>query len=222
MRMLDRLDEMVRRLPELLAAPNRHLWRSVHVTYHPPRVERLWIQLEDHRLFLHRIHPCEESDALFHPHPWPSAVRVVSGQYEHRVGWRRSNDTNLVETWRVATTSVLGAGSTYEMVEPEAWHSVRPLEAPSDSIMVVGPLYEPRVKMPNAPTEKQGPLSARRFDALMGQWHDRIDRPVKCYGCGWTGRHSELECYRDEHGAPVEVEHVRCPECLDEDQVGTR
>lgn len=213
MRMLDALHRMVEaRLPALLAPGNRHRWHSVHVTYHPPRVERLWVQVDEYRLFLHRIYPCEDGDALFHPHPWPSAVRVVSGRYEHHVG---------VEGCRLMR-SILKAGSSYEMTNRETWHSVRPLDEPSDSIMLVGPLYEPPVEMPSPPAEKQGPLSDGRFDALLGEWRDRVDSPVECGTCGWEGTHDELECYRDDDGRPVEMEHVRCPQCFDEDQVMSR
>ena len=44
---------------------------------------------------------------------------------------------------------------------------------------------------------------------------------VKCDTCGWEGRHGELECYRYDDGEPAEMEYVRCPQCFDEDQVGT-
>lgn len=220
--MLDMLDRVIQdRLPGLLRPENRHLWGSVHVTYHPPRVERLWVQVDDHRLFLHRIYPCAEGDALFHPHPWPSAVHVVSGCYEHRIGLRaHTADEKKLPVTVELTRGVLRAGSSYEMTNREAWHSVRPLEGPSDSIMLVGPLYDPPVEMPSPPTEKQGPLAPERFDELINRWHDRIDEPVRCGGCGWKGRYSELECFRHEDGRPAEMVHVRCPECFDEDQVG--
>ena len=192
-------------------------WKSVHVTYHAPRVERLWIQHGDLRVFLHRIHPCDDSSELYHPHPWPSAVRVVSGKYEHKIGTKNE----------VLTRGILGAsfgrleGSEYEMVNPNACHSVRPLGGPSDSIMIAGPLHEPRVVMPHIPVEKQGPLDPERFEFLFEMWHDRINQPVECDTCGWKGRHYDLACYEDEDGNPVESRYVRCPHCMDEDQVGS-
>src|SRR5262245_5320802 len=82
--LLDTLRRFEQKLPDLLADPAG--WETVDVDYEPPRVERLWRQLEpDVRAFLHRIHPCER--ALFHPHPWPSAVKIVSGTYEMLVGY---------------------------------------------------------------------------------------------------------------------------------------
>jgi len=218
MQMLDALDRILReRLPKLMRPESRPRWNSVHVTYHPPRVERLWTQVDDHRLFLHRIYPCEEGDALFHPHPWPSAVQVVSGRYEHQTGIIVAPGFR-----RGVVRSVLVVGSSYEMKDRRAWHSVRPLDGPSDSIMLVGPLYDPPVEMPHPPTKKQGPLEPDRFEALFEEWRDRIDPSVECGTCGWRGTQDELECYRDGDGRPVEMGHARCPSCFDEDQVMSR
>jgi len=155
-------------LPGLLERRNE--WQSVHVTYHPPRVERLWVQHGSFRVLLHRIHPCEEGDALFHPHPWPSAVRVVSGQYEHKIGHIPEGGVTV----HTLSTSILSGGDEYEMTAPRGWHSVRPLAGPSDSVMVIGAPYPDPVQMPSPPTEKQGPLSNDRFDELFDEWKARL------------------------------------------------
>lgn len=158
----------------------RDEWKSVHVTYHAPRVERLWIQHGTFRVFLHRIYPCEPGESLFHPHPWPSAVRVVSGRYEHLLAADRADpffeDSVGADPQHgpVLSRAILSAGSEYEMVERTAWHSVRPLGGFSDSIMVTGTPYATSVAMPRPPTEKQGPLSPERFDALFQRWLDRM------------------------------------------------
>lgn len=165
--MLDVLRDVIENdLPGLLE--RRDEWRSVHVTYHPPRVERLWIQHGDLRVLLHRIHPCAPDEPLYHPHPWPSAVRIISGHYEHKIGFMSQFGDNL----HTLSTGVLAAGSEYEMTNRMSWHSVRPLDYHSDSIMVIGPLYKPSVRMPSPPTEKQGPLSPERFDELFREWHE--------------------------------------------------
>jgi len=160
-------------LRALLERPGR--WQSVHVTYHPPRVERLWVQHGTFRVLLHRIHPCEEGEPLFHPHPWPSAVRVVSGQYEHQLSHLDTGSPGPSPAHGpVLCRAVLSAGDEYEMTEPSGWHSVRPVAGPSDSVMVTGPLYADPVQMPSPPTEKQGPLSAERFNELFEQWRERV------------------------------------------------
>lgn len=180
--MLDLLHDAIERLPALLADGNRAAWNSVDVTYHPPHVERLWIQVGECRLFLHRIYPCEEGRPLAHPHPWPAAVRIVSGVYEHKVGhydqWPERVTSEGWEGVRVgfhpAAKTRLPAGAEYEMTDRFAWHSVRPLDTPSDSIMIAGPPYDPPVEMPEIPTRKQGPLTDERFDALYREWQARF------------------------------------------------
>ena len=83
--MLDVLIEVEQALPQLLQDESG--WQSVLVDYHPPTVERLWTTWQGFRVYLHRIHPCEREQALFHPHPWPSAMRVLEGDYEMAVGF---------------------------------------------------------------------------------------------------------------------------------------
>ncbi|MEK7138284.1 MAG: hypothetical protein AAB787_02120 [Patescibacteria group bacterium] len=108
-------------LPELLE--DERGWTGVDVDYHPPRVERLWRQLGDIRVYLHRIHYCDPGEALFHPHPWPSAMKVLKGQYKMAVGYG-GGDTPPP----VAARLLLGPGSEYEMTNQDAWHYVRPTE----------------------------------------------------------------------------------------------
>jgi|SRR5208282_557443 len=132
-------------------------WSSLDVDYEPPRVERLWCQIGEHRLYLHRIHPCNK--ALFHPHPWPSAVKILSGRYEMGIG-RSAGFLNPPEL----VTCVLAADSEYEMIEPNGWHYVRPLDGPSLSIMVTAspwPLRHPADKRPSTTLKPLSDADAR-------------------------------------------------------------
>lgn len=126
--MLEELERAERELPALISSSR---WSSLDVDYEPPRVERLWTQLDGLRVYLHRIHPCDS--ALFHPHPWPSAVKVVSGRYEMAVGHGPAESPPPA-----AAKLVLAAGSSYEMTDPDGWHYVRPIGGPSLSVMVTG------------------------------------------------------------------------------------
>jgi len=128
---LQLLYEVEDRLWEFLGDPSQ--WQSVYVDYHPPFVERLWRQYGDNRIYLHRIHPCRPEEALFHPHPWPSAMRVCDGSYEMAVGYSSETEAPPV----VAKETLVG-GFAYEMTDENAWHSVRPLGRPSMSLMVTG------------------------------------------------------------------------------------
>ncbi len=142
--MLDTLRQIIAdELPGLLASPEQ--WADMHIIYHPPRVERLWLQRGEARLFLHRIHPCGPDQALWHPHPWPSAVCLLTGRYEHAIAGTASYDdgTGFARPTQALSRMVLTAGCAYEMVNPQTWHVVRPLDEPSLSVMLVGPPYAP-------------------------------------------------------------------------------
>lgn len=108
------------------------IWKSLYIDYHPPIVERLWCQLGKYRLYLHFIHPCEREQALFHPHPWPSAIHVIEGQYEMGMGFGPG-----LEKPEVFSTILTGGGMYYEMPHRDGWHYVRPLSV-SSSIMLAG------------------------------------------------------------------------------------
>lgn len=140
-------------------------WNSVNVNYHDPHVERVWRQWGEYRISLHCIHPCEPSKSLFHPHPWPSAMRILSGEYEMEVGYGKG-----VEVPPSACKIVLQPESVYEMTDPDGWHSVRPLNGPCWTVMVSGkPWNRP---MNEEPKHKLEPLSAERV-AKMLAWFSR-------------------------------------------------
>jgi hypothetical protein len=175
--MLEDLHAVLSELPSLVRQEG---WQSLHVTYHPPTVERLWRQVGAHRVFLHRIHPCASGEALLHPHPWPSAVAVVSGRYEMGVAATSSSRYAITdgvyvpEAGSTLATVILTAGSEYEMLSPQAWHWVRPLDAPSLSVMVVGTPWKdawPTSNFPK-PTEPQTALVEELRASLLGDFQD--------------------------------------------------
>jgi hypothetical protein len=129
--MLDVLARLETELPTLLDDPTR--WNSLDINYHAPFVERLWLTWGDYRVSLHRILPCEPSDALFHPHPWPSAMRILDGTYEMAVGYGTGATAPPI-----AARIVASGDFRYEMTDADAWHYVRPIGRPSMSIMVTG------------------------------------------------------------------------------------
>lgn len=140
--MLDKLSEAIAALPRLLRDPDE--WNSLKVDYEYPNVDRVWRQLDDnHRVLLHKIYPCEEGEALLHPHPWPSAVAVMSSGlgrkccYETGVGY----GDPLGDPPPIAAKFTLTGGTSYEMVDPNGWHYVRPTERHIYTVMVIGPLY---------------------------------------------------------------------------------
>lgn len=141
-------------------------WQSLSIDYHPPRVERLFTGIPSAipsqrpalRVMLHRLHPCDTGRALWHSHPWPSAVQLLSGRYEHATGFL----DNQGRLHRSATT-ILHAGDSYEITDPLAWHYVRPLGEPAYSVMITGAPWAKHTAPKPAP---QRPLTAEETEDL--------------------------------------------------------
>lgn len=112
---------------------NMENWKSIYVDYHKPYVKRLWKQHGDYRIYLHQIFSCEKIESLLHPHPWPSAMKVIEGKYEMGVGYSHMQTCEVI-----ASTLILPEGSYYEMCDINSWHYVRPLNESSFSLMVTG------------------------------------------------------------------------------------
>jgi len=131
--MLTALDIAERELPKILSPENDKEWGTLSVNYHPPFVKRVFAYWNWWRISLHKIYPCKDGEALFHPHPWPSAMRIFSGRYEMAVGFG-SGDTQPP----FAAKLILPAPARYEMTHRDAWHYVRPLDEPAFSLLVTG------------------------------------------------------------------------------------
>ena len=146
--MLKKLLDIEKTLPSLL---HEEGWNSVYVDYHKPYVRRLWRQLGENRLYLHQITGCAREESLLHPHPWPSAMKVIKGQYEMGVGY---SDTSIAPP--IASTLILPVGSYYEMTHIHSWHYVRPIlesaeNATSFSLMITGKPWQRSVPKSSYP-----------------------------------------------------------------------
>lgn len=145
-------------MPDLLQSARG--WHSLDIDYHPPRVERLYRPWGAGRLMLHRIAPCSAGEALVHPHPWPCAVRVLTGPYEMGLG----SGTRLVAHGPLE----------YEMTDPTEQHYVRPLEGPTLSVMVTGAPW------PGVPKDRPGPLgtlNSAAIEALLSEMRGWYPQP---------------------------------------------
>lgn len=163
--MLTILKQVELMLPQLLG--NVIDWNSVFVDYHPPFVARLWQQWGDYRIMLHEIYPCAPEEALWHPHPWPSAMKIESGAYEMGIGFGFGKVSP--PHWGKI---ILVEGNTYEMINPFGWHYVRPLDGHSMSLMVTGKPWHNA--QPVKPTKTLHPLSdmhkARIFEFFCARY----------------------------------------------------
>lgn len=150
--MLVVLEQVEQILPDMLR--DGETWESLFINYHPPVVERLWRSWGKYRINLHRIHPCTSSEALFHPHPWPSAMHILSGTYEMAVGYGTSDDPPPY-----AATLVSQGDLRYEMNDPHGWHYVRPIEGMAMTLMVTGQPWERSTPKNARPLQPLQPLS---------------------------------------------------------------
>lgn len=155
-------------LPELLRKKN--IWKSVYIDYNTPIVERMYTDIEDPdvRISLHKIHKCEDGEAFFHPHPWPSAMFLLSGLYKMDVGYGKG-----IEEPEVSHTIYLNADSFYEMINPDAWHSVRPIRN-SFTIMVSGKPWNR--DMPKTPERRLPELTPERMEQMLVSFRTLLER----------------------------------------------
>jgi hypothetical protein len=145
--MMDVLAQVESALPQLLRTPG---WESVFVDYHKPFVERIWRKYGDYRINLHRIFPCAAEESLFHPHPWPSVMRILQGHYEMGLGYGKG----MVAPPMACVLRSKG-DFIYEMNDPDGWHYVRPITEPVFSLMVSG-----------KPWDREAPKSETRLRPL--------------------------------------------------------
>jgi hypothetical protein len=154
--MLQVLRDAVKKLEVAGTFKNWEAWQSLYIDYEKPHVERLWTPVtvgdQNYRLYLHRIHPCERHEALYHPHPWPSAMVICDGVYEMGLGYGRPNDPPPP----VMGPFYLPAWSAYQMLSPLEWHYVRPLGHDCMTIMITG------VPFPKTETEDKPPRPKMR------------------------------------------------------------
>lgn len=159
--MIDKLKQIEDKvLIELLQKPSE--WKTLLIDYYPPIVERCWAQIGNYRIMLHFIHKCEAKDALFHPHPWPSAMHVITGKYEMGLGF----GPGLVEPEKMCTILLENGGAYYDMTHIDGWHYVRPVEGVSATVMLVGkPWGREQVESP----EELKPMTEQR-KLIMLEW----------------------------------------------------
>lgn len=124
------------------------IWESKLIDYTFPIVERLWCQIGNYRLCLHFIHKCSREESFLHPHPWPSAVHVIDGEYEMGLGFGEG-----IEEPEVFSTIISSGDMYYDMSNRDAWHYVRPTIGPCASVMLTGEPWDR--EMPNSNCSKQ-------------------------------------------------------------------
>lgn len=165
--MLAELQNALAHLPELLDLDRANEWNSLFIDYEKPYVKRLWRDWGEYRLSLHQLAPCAPGEALYHPHPWPSATAVVSGGYDMDIGFGPDLDPPPI-----ACTVKMRARSMYEMLHPNSWHAVRP-NITTFSVMLTGKPWN-RTCIPNS--KELRPLTSEEREEILAsfKWHVKV------------------------------------------------
>ncbi len=172
--MIELLNKVEDSLIELLYKNAGNI-KTMYIDYHKPYVSRIWFVDEEHdcRIFLHKIAQCEESkEALYHPHKWDSAVRIVSGEYEMGVGHSETNELPKTDC-----TLILKTGSCYSMTEKDGWHYVSPKKDDTYTLMVTGKLNDR--EMPIEPDKKFRKLSREEIADILYTFREHDERYKK-------------------------------------------
>jgi len=120
------------------AAADPSRWDSIVINKRKPHTYRAFIQQDDTRICLHYFEACEPEESFAHPHPWPSSMLILSGEYDMVVA--HTPDLLSRELSPVINVS-LSAGSTYHMNDRHTWHQVIPRTS-CYSLMINGPRWE--------------------------------------------------------------------------------
>lgn len=140
-------------------------WGSLVIDRRQPHTWRVFAPFGELRICLHRFAPCEAGESFAHPHPWPSAMLVLSGVYQMSVA--HSADLRSDETSPVLDV-VLGPGSQYAMTEPGTWHQVVP-RTECFSLMINGPRWEqPHRRAPTTSGKGLTEMSATELGSHLG------------------------------------------------------
>jgi len=150
----------------------REAWESLYIDYEKPFVSRLWTNIEiagqPYRVYLHRIHACTAKEALYHPHPWPSAMVICDGGYEMGLGYGPDNGKKPP----VIGPVYLNAPTGYQMLSPLEWHYVAP-KHDCMTIMITGTPF-PKFDSEKPPRPKMRPLLPEEADCLYRFFGDEV------------------------------------------------
>lgn len=155
--MLNKLESILNILPSLLDDPAR--WDSLVINRRKPVTERIFTQVGEYRVCLHRFDICDTTESFVHPHSWPMAVKLLTGCYKMKIGTAASK----IGQPTAYSELILPSGSMYAMTDPLVFHSVTPLEV-THTVMVNGPSFDESIRHIEVRTTK-----GKDLDRLSGE-----------------------------------------------------
>lgn len=136
-------------------------WDSLIVNKRKPFTYRVFANVGDYRICLHKFDPCHTHEAFIHPHPWEGAFTLLQGKYQMKIG-QAINREDLPTAW---TEFILAPGSIYQIISPLTFHNVVPLET-CYTVMVNGKPFPPEVAHVKTVTTKGKDLDKMPPDEL--------------------------------------------------------
>ena len=123
-------------------------WSSLLIDHKKPVIHRLFTEVRPGRtLYLHRLFHTGNENAFMHSHSWNLACALLSGQYEHGIGFASERDA----TPKISFRTITKAGDIYEVCDPNLFHYTKPIECTETySVMLVGPRTRPRTSLNNS------------------------------------------------------------------------
>lgn len=157
--MLEILNQVLKDLPTYMQDVGN--WDSLVINRRKPYTYRAFYKIGELRICLHRFEVCDEHEAFPHPHPWPAAFKILKGSY--KMGLARSENRESPPL-PVATT-IMTAGSSYEIVDPMTWHTIQPIQE-CYTVMVNGLPWDKEVTHKEVRTTKGKDLQSMSAQEL--------------------------------------------------------
>ena len=164
--MLKKLDEVHCDLKSMF---NNCRWNGISIGFTPPKMMRLWTSYDGMKACLHKIYPISDDTEVpfLHPHPWPCAIKILKGAYKMEVGY-----SDTLSPPSISMKLVVSAGSSYEMLYKDMWHSVCPITDPIYSIMLIGKKWDrempkKHISPPRMLNELEKECLINEFDQLL-------------------------------------------------------
>lgn len=133
--MLDKLKKLIKH--DLITEIKSGGWESLIINKRKPHTYRMFKQIGEDRVCLHKFEACDLSESFLHPHPWPAAFVVLAGSYTMEFGISESLSTGP----SFCEKFTLVRRSEYEMLNNRSWHSVTPNRT-TYTVMLNGPPFK--------------------------------------------------------------------------------
>lgn len=158
--MIDKLQDLLPQVLDSLTNGDDE-WDSLVINRRKPHTYRMFKHFDGLRVCCHVFDQCDEEDAFAHPHPWPGAFLILSGEYIHTVGFSPDLQSQPTFLYR----EIVRPFMMYEIVHKQTWHKVQPTVR-THTIMVNGEPWDGHNETRTTKGKDLDRLSYGAMDAL--------------------------------------------------------